>query len=60
MTVVMFVVMLTIPVLMVAKKNVPTVVLVAVWGFCLGMTPAGQPLARLLNQAGQSIAGMVS
>lgn len=60
MTVVMFVLMLSIPVAMVAKKDIPTAVLIAGWGFFLGMTPAGPPIADLCNQTGTAIMGLVS
>lgn len=60
MTVVLFVIMLSIPVLIIARKNVAMVVLAALWGFALGMTPAGPTIAALLNRAGTSIAGLFS
>ena len=59
MTVVMFVLMLTIPVLMVARNNRLAFVLIGVWGFFLGMTPAGPQIADVFNQAGAAIAQMV-
>lgn len=60
MTVVMFVLMLSIPVAMVAKGNKLHFVLIALWGFFLGMTPVGPDIAALCNQAGEAIAGSVS
>lgn len=60
MTVAMFVLMLSIPVVMIGRQNLITVVLVGLWGFFLGLTPIGPDLAVLLNQAGAAIAGLVT
>lgn len=60
MTVVLFVLMLSIPVVIIARRNMAIVVLAALWGFALGMTPAGPAIAELLNRAGSSIAGLFS
>lgn len=60
MTVVLFVLMLSIPVVIIARKSPAIVVLAALWGFAVGMTPAGPAIAQLLEQAGSSIAGWVA
>lgn len=57
MTVVAFVLLLTIPVAMLAKRNVFTALLVAVWGFSLGLTPMGPSLAVILNDLGSTVLG---
>ncbi|MBO0812106.1 MAG: hypothetical protein J2P23_08670 [Microlunatus sp.] len=59
MTVALFVLMLSIPVLILARKNMGIVVLAALWGFALGMTAAGPSIAELLNRTGTSIAGLL-
>jgi hypothetical protein len=60
MTVALFVLMLSIPVVIIARKNMAIVALAALWGFALGMTPAGPAIAELLNRAGTSIVGLFS
>ncbi|MBO0846337.1 MAG: hypothetical protein J2P22_13075 [Nocardioides sp.] len=60
MTIGLFVLMLSIPVVILAKRTPFHVAIVAVWGFFLGLTPIGPQLAHLLNTAGVSIANLVS
>lgn len=60
MTVVAFVLMLSIPVVMLARKTPVAVFLVGIWGFFLGATPAGPTIAHWLNAAGSGLLGMVS
>lgn len=57
MTVVVFVIMLSIAIVFVARRNIAVVVVAALWGFCLGLTPLGPPLAHILNQAGTAFTG---
>jgi hypothetical protein len=60
MTVLAFVLMLSIPVAMLAKKTPASAVLIGIWGLFLGMTPLGTPLASALNELGASILGAVA
>jgi hypothetical protein len=58
MTVVAFVLLLTIPVAMLAKRNIFSTLLAGLWGFFLGMTPMGPTLAGILNNLGGTILGV--
>lgn len=60
MTIVIFVIVLSIAVAFVARRNVAIVALAALWGFCLGLTPVGPPIAHILNQAGTAITRILS
>lgn len=52
MTVLAFTALMAVPVLMIAKSNPGTVVLVALWGLFLGMTAPGAALAGALYDLG--------
>lgn len=52
MTVLAFVALMTVPVWMIGKSNPGAVVLVAIWGLFLGMTPPGAAVAGMLNDLG--------
>lgn len=60
MTVTIFVIMLSIAIFFVIKRNIAIVLLAAIWGFFLGMTPAGPTIAHILNGAGVAFVGMIS
>lgn len=60
MTVIIFVIVLSIAIAFVARRNVAIVALAALWGFCLGMTPVGAPIAHILNQAGTAFTRILS
>lgn len=59
MTVGLFVLMLTIPVFILARRTPFNVAVIGLWGFFLGLTPLGPQLADLLDSAGSSIASLL-
>lgn len=60
MSLVAFVLLLSIPVVMVAKRTPATVLLVAVWGFFIALTPAGPQVAAILSDLGSTVVGIAA
>ena len=55
MTVVIFVIVLSISIAFLIKHHAAIIAVAALWGFCLGLTPVGPPIAHILNQAGTAL-----
>jgi hypothetical protein len=60
MSLVAFVLVLTIPVAMLAKRTPASSLVLAVWGFFLALTPAGPGVAEFLSSMGHTVLGMAA